>query len=152
MTPRQIELVRSSFAQVGILTNQPAAIFLDQLFAAEPALRREFLGCHWLEGDRLMRMLSSTVFLLDRPGELQTALQLLGARTLERGSARRRCLAFSAALIGTLEICLQSAFTPALREAWLAFCGFAEGSLVGHVKVVPVAEATRNPRALLETT
>jgi nitric oxide dioxygenase len=132
MTPRQIELVRSSYAQVSILANQPAAIFLDHLFAADPAVRSEFLDSHWLEGERLMRMLSSTVFLLDRPAELQSALELLGARLLDDRTARRRCRAFSSALILTLEGCLQSTFTPELREAWLALCLFASCCLMRH--------------------
>lgn len=125
MTPRQIDLVRSSYAQAIILAHQPAVIFLDHLLAAEPELRCEFLDHHWLEGERLMRLLASTVFLLDRPRELQLAFEMLSARQPDRSGARGRQQAFSAALIQTLEACLQSSFTPDIREAWQALCSLA---------------------------
>lgn len=125
MTPRQIDLVRSSYAQATILANQPALIFLDHLFAAEPSLRCEFLDRPRLDGERLMRALASTVFLLDRPRELQMAFELLGSRLPDRSGARRREQAFSAALMQTLQACLQSSFTPDVREAWQALCSLA---------------------------
>ena len=141
MTPKQIDLVRASYAQVSILANQPAAIFLDHLFAAEPALRWEFLDNYWLEGERLMRMLTSTIFLLDRPGELQSALELLGARLLDGRSAGRRQQAFCTALMRTLEGCLQSSFTSDVRDAWLALCTFAGRCLTQQVPAQAVEAA-----------
>ena len=39
MTPQQIAAVRTSFAQVGPIADQAAALFYDHLFAADPSLR-----------------------------------------------------------------------------------------------------------------
>lgn len=141
MTPRQIDLVRSSYAQATMLANQPAVIFLDHLFAADPALRCEFLDQSRLEGERLMRLLASTVFLLDRPRELQATFEVLGTRLPDRGTARRREQAFSAALIQTLEACLQSTFTPDVRDAWQALCSLAGQYLTRRVPELSLAAA-----------
>lgn len=141
MTPRQIDLVRSSYAQATMLANQPAVIFLDHLFAADPALRCEFLDQSRLEGERLMRLLAGTVFLLDRPRELQATFEVLGTRLPDRGTARRREQAFSAALIQTLEACLQSTFTPDVREAWQALCSLAGQYLTRRVPELSLAAA-----------
>jgi hemoglobin-like flavoprotein len=141
MTPRQIDLVRSSYAQATMLANQPAIIFLDHLFAADPALRCEFLDQSRLEGERLMRLLAGTVFLLDRPRELQATFEVLGTRLPDRGIARRREQAFSAALIQTLEACLQSTFTPDVREAWQALCSLAGQYLTRRVPELSLAAA-----------
>ena len=141
MTPRQIDLVRSSYAQATMLANQPAIIFLDHLFAADPALRCEFLDQSRLEAERLMRLLAGTVFLLDRPRELQATFEVLGTRLPDRGIARRREQAFSAALIQTLEACLQSTFTPDVREAWQALCSLAGQYLTRRVPELSLAAA-----------
>lgn len=141
MTPRQIDLVRSSYAQATMLANQPAVIFLDHLFAADPALRCEFLDQSRLEGERLMRLLAGTVFLLDRPRELQATFEVLGTRLPDRGTARRREQAFSAALIQTLEACLQSTFTPDVRDAWQALCSLAGQYLTRRVPELSLAAA-----------
>lgn len=141
MTPRQIDLVRSSYAQATMLANQPAIIFLDHLFAADPALRCEFLDQSRLEGERLMRLLAGTVFLLDRPRELQATFEVLGTRLPDRGIARRREQAFSAALIQTLEACLQSTFTPDVRDAWQALCSLAGQYLTRRVPELSLAAA-----------
>ena len=141
MTPRQIDLVRSSYAQATMLANQPAVIFLDHLFAADPALRCEFLDQSQLEGERLMRLLAGTVFLLDRPRELQATFEVLGNRLPDRGIARRREQAFSAALIQTLEACLQSTFTPDVRDAWQALCSLAGQYLTRRVPELSLAAA-----------
>lgn len=141
MTPRQIDLVRSSYAQATMLANQPAIIFLDHLFAADTALRCEFLDQSRLEGERLMRLLAGTVFLLDRPRELQATFEVLGTRLPDRGIARRREQAFSAALIQTLEACLQSTFTPDVRDAWQALCSLAGQYLTRRVPELSLAAA-----------
>lgn len=137
----QIDLVRSSYAQVCIVANQPAAIFLDHLFEADPALRCEFLGHPRWECERLMRMLHSTVFLLDRPGELWAALESLGARQTDGGCLEQRQQAFSAALIRTLEDCLQSSFTPDVLDAWRALCSLAGRGLARRVPELSLAAA-----------
>jgi hemoglobin-like flavoprotein len=124
-----------------MLANQPAVIFLDHLFAADPALRCEFLDQSRLEGERLMRLLAGTVFLLDRPRELQATFEVLGTRLPDRGIARRREQAFSAALIQTLEACLQSTFTPDVREAWQALCSLAGQYLTRRVPELSLAAA-----------
>ena len=141
MTPRQIDLVRSSCAQVSILAHQPAAIFLDHLFAADASLRGELLDDDRLAAERLMRMLNSMVYLLDRPGELQGAFEVLGARLGDPVSTRRRQQAFTAALMKTLETCLQSSFTPDVREAWQALSSLVGQCLAQRVPQLSLAAA-----------
>lgn len=138
MTPDQISLVRSSFALVQPIAPQAAALFYDNLFAADPQLRPLFQGSMEHQGERLMKMIGGAVGLLDRPDALLPVLRNLGARHVGYGVQDRHYGTVGAALLKTLGQGLGDAFTPPTRDAWAAMYGVVsrtmqEGALVPAV-------------------
>jgi len=123
MTPRQIELVRSSFAQVAPIADQAAALFYGQLFTLDPALRKLFHGDMKQQGAKLMQMIGAAVRGLHDLPKLVPVLRGLGARHGGYGVKPRDYDSVAQALMWTLEQGLQSAFTPEVRAAWEVFYG-----------------------------
>ncbi|MEO5794843.1 MAG: globin family protein [Rhodoferax sp.] len=123
MTPEQITLVRSSFALVRPIAPQAAALFYDNLFAADPQLRPLFHGDMEHQGERLMKMIGGAVELLDRPHALLPVLRNLGARHGGYGVQDRHYDTVGAALLKTLGQGLGEAFTAPTRDAWAAMYG-----------------------------
>jgi hemoglobin-like flavoprotein len=118
MTPQQIAAVRTSFDLVEPIADQAAALFYDNLFAADPSLRALFRGDIGEQGKRLLQMIGGAVRLLDHPQRLLPALHALGARHAGYGVRDAHYATVGAALLQTLEQGLGDAFTPAVREAW----------------------------------
>ena len=61
MSPKDIELVRSSFAKAAPITDQAAAMFYDRLFELDPSLKSLFQGDLVARGKRLMAMTATAV-------------------------------------------------------------------------------------------
>lgn len=120
MTPDQIAAVRTSFDLVAPIADQAAALFYDNLFAADPSLRPLFRGDMREQGTRLLQMIGAAVRLLDHPQRLLPALHALGARHTGYGVRDTHYATVGAALLQTLEQGLGDAFTPAVRDAWIA--------------------------------
>jgi hemoglobin-like flavoprotein len=120
MTPHQITLVRSSFAAVAPIAEQAAALFYDNLFAADPQLKPLFRTDIGHQGQRLMAMIGAAVGLLDHPGKLMPVLRQLGTRHAGYGVQPRHYDTVGAALLKTLGQGLGEAFTPEVRAAWAA--------------------------------
>ena len=120
MTPQQIAAVRASFALVEPIADQAAALFYDNLFAADPTLRALFRSDMREQGARLLQMIGAAVKLLDHPQRLLPALHALGARHAAYGVREPHYATVGAALLKTLEQGLGDAFTPAVRDAWTA--------------------------------
>lgn len=120
MTPRQIDLVRSSFAAVAPIADSAAALFYDNLFAADPQLRPLFRSDLGHQGQRLMTMIGAAVGLLDQPAQLLPVLRQLGSRHAGYGVQPRHYDTVGAALLKTLGQGLGEAFTPDVHAAWAA--------------------------------
>jgi hemoglobin-like flavoprotein len=118
MNRQQIDLVRNSFALVQPIAPQAAALFYDNLFAADPALRPLFRGNMEHQGERLMGMIGRAVDLLEQPEALLPVLRLLGARHAGYGVVESHYATVGGALLKTLGQGLGDAFTPEVREAW----------------------------------
>ena len=123
MNPQQIDLVRSSFALVQPIAPQAAALFYDNLFEADPALRPLFKGDMAQQGERLMSMIGAAVGMLDRPATLIPVLRKMGARHAGYGVKDAHYATVGAALLKTLEQGLGDAFTADAREAWTVLYG-----------------------------
>lgn len=143
MTPQQRPLVQQSFALVAPIATQAAAIFYDQLFARDPALRRLFRGDMAAQGERLMAMIGAAVQLLDQPTRLDATLRALGQRHVGYGVRPAHYDTVGAALLDTLAIGLGDHFTPEVRAAWAA--------LYAHVSRT-MQEATIQAEAMPATT
>jgi len=130
MTPQQTHLVRTSFALVEPIAAQAATMFYNNLFAADPPLRALFRGDIAAQGERLMTMIGAAVGLLDRPHALLPVLRSLGARHAGYGVRDTHYATVGTALIQTLEQGLGDAFTPDVRDAWIALYGVVSRTMI----------------------
>lgn len=143
MNDQQAHLVRTSFAQVQPIATQAAALFYDNLFAADPSLRALFRGDMAAQGERLMTMIGAAVDLLDKPAALMQVLRHLGARHAGYGVQDSHYATVGGALLRTLEQGLGDAFTPEVRSAWTALYGVISRTMMeaAHAAAHAPAEA-----------
>jgi hemoglobin-like flavoprotein len=120
MTPRQIALVRETFATVKPIADAAAALFYERLFALDPSLRALFKSDMREQGAKLMQMIGAAVAGLDAPEKLAPTLHGLGRRHRGYGVEDRHYATVGEALLWTLAQGLGPAFTDEAREAWLA--------------------------------
>ena len=120
MTPEQKRLVQNSFEQVAPISELAASLFYGRLFELDPQLRHLFKGDLQEQGRKLMQMLGVVVKGLDRLDELVGAAQALGRRHVAYGVKDQDYETVGAALLWTLAQGLGAAFTPEVKEAWIA--------------------------------
>lgn len=130
MTPDTVVLVQSSWNQVVPIAPQAAALFYDELFARDPALKPLFRGDMAQQGAKLVQMIGVAVSKLDEPAVLVPALQALGRRHRGYGVAPAHYDTVGAALLATLEKGLGSAFTAEVRAAWTTTYGVMAGVMI----------------------
>jgi len=118
MTPRQIELVQTSYAGVEGLGDKAGQLFYAQLFALDATLRTLFKGDIDDQARKLMQMITVAVRGLRDIDKLKPALVALGARHRGYGVLAAHYDTVAAALLATLAAGLGDAFTPELRQAW----------------------------------
>jgi hemoglobin-like flavoprotein len=123
MTPRQIELVQQSFAQVKPIADVAAVLFYDRLFTMDPALKPMFKGDMKRQGQMLMSMIGAAVAGLRNLETLAPVVRQLGARHTGYGVQPAHYATVGAALLWTLERGLGEAFTPQVRDAWATAYG-----------------------------
>ena len=71
ITPRQIALVRESFAKIVPIREAAAALFYSRLFASNPGTRPLFRGDIKSQGVKLMAAIGAVVNSLDRIDTMQ---------------------------------------------------------------------------------
>jgi hemoglobin-like flavoprotein len=146
MHPRQAQLIRESFAKIEPRAHIAALMFYQRLFALDPSLRPLFQRDIEQQGAKLMQALKYAVATLDSPRELQPVLESLGRRHVYYGVEERHYDTVGAALIGALEYLLGPAFTPEVRDAWLAIYTYMADTMkdaATRVQKVPgAADAT----------
>ena len=120
MTPVQIGHVRRSFALIEPIAPQAAALFYENLFTADPSLRKLFEGNMHQQGERLMTMIGAAVNLLDQPDNLIPVLRKLGARHVNYGVRDEHYTTVGGALLKTLGQGLGAAYTDDVHAAWVA--------------------------------
>lgn len=138
MTPDQIRLVQTSFAQLADDPDSVASAFYDRLFLLDPQLRVLFKGEMTAQRTKLMAMLAAGVRGLDRIDELLPTLHALGERHVGYRVRDSDYDSVGRALIDSLRSGLADAFTPELRTAWLA----AYSALSGAMKAGAAARLT----------
>jgi nitric oxide dioxygenase len=127
MTPRQIELVRSSFAQVEPIADVAATIFYGRLFTLDPALRALFPADLTAQRRNLMQTLAVVVRGLDRLDVIGPAVEALGERHAGYGVTTEDFETVGCALLDMLAEGLGAAFTAETRAAWTAAYGLLAG-------------------------
>jgi hemoglobin-like flavoprotein len=118
MTPHQIMLVRTTFAQVLPIAETAAALFYARLFQLDPSLRRLFTSDIEAQGRKLMEMIAEAVRALDELETLVPAVRALGRRHAGYGVQDEHYETVAVALLDALELGLGEAFTSEVREAW----------------------------------
>ncbi|HXF08909.1 MAG TPA: globin family protein [Candidatus Acidoferrales bacterium] len=118
MTPEEIKLVQSTWAQVVPIQEQAAELFYGRLFVLDPSLKTLFKGDMKAQGQKLMAMIGTVVSGLTQPDTILPAVQDLGRRHVGYGVQAPHYDTVGAALLWTLEQGLGSAFTPETRQAW----------------------------------
>ena len=120
MTPRQVALVRSSFAQA--FGTQPALgeRLYARLFAAQPELAELFRGDRARQAHALVEMLNTIIGCMDHHEHVVPLVFELGRRHCAYGVRSGHYEVFGEALLGTLQDGLGEAFGAEEREAWQA--------------------------------
>jgi hemoglobin-like flavoprotein len=132
MTPRQIELVRSSFAAVEPIADVAATIFYRRLFDLDPTVRELFAATDMAAQRRnLMQTLTVVVRALDRLDTIVPAVEALGRRHGGYGVRPEDFETVGAALLDTLEEGLGASFTTETRDAWAAAYGILASVMIG---------------------
>jgi len=123
MTPTQIGLIQSSWDKVVPVQEAAAEHFYAKLFELDASLRPLFSSDMKEQGKKLMTMLSVVVKNLTKLEALVPAVQDLGRRHAKYGVLDTHYDIVGAALLGTLESDLGSAFSSDVREAWATAYG-----------------------------
>lgn len=134
MTPEQIRLIRSSFAQVIPISAAVSDAFYDRLFAVAPSVRPMFRNDIKLQGEKLVMMLATVVADLDRPDRLVPAAEALARRHVGYGTREAHYAVVGDVLIWTLAQKLGARFTPDLRDAWGAAYGFLSDVMIAAAR------------------
>jgi len=135
MTPRQVELVQSSWASVEPIAEPAAEIFYSKLFALDPSLRPLFRGEMKEQGRKLMSMIAFAVRGLSRLDTLVPGVQALGRRHAGYGVRDKHYDTVATALLWTLNQGLGKAFTDEVREAWAEAYGVLATTMKDAAKV-----------------
>jgi hemoglobin-like flavoprotein len=121
LTPRQKELVQTTWEMVVPIADAAANLFYGRLFELDPALRPMFAKSDMAEQrKKLMTMLTMVVRGMDRLDQLVVGIQQLGKRHAGYGVTDAHYATVGAALLWTLEQGLGEAFTDEVKEAWTA--------------------------------
>lgn len=118
MTPRQIDLVRTTFGSLAPRAAEVASTFYARLFQRAPSLRPLFRGDLQAQGSKLMQALVLAVGSLEELDAIRPQLAELGRRHDAYGVRAEDYATVAGALMETLEAELRAAFTSEVRAAW----------------------------------
>jgi hemoglobin-like flavoprotein len=140
MTPRQHNLIRTSFAQVAPIADQAATIFYDRLFELDPSIRPMFVHTDMATQRRnLMQTITVVVKSIDRLETIVPAVEALGRRHVAYGVRPDHFATVGAALLDTLAQGLGEAFTTDVRDAWATAYDVLAEVMIGAMAVEAVA-------------
>jgi hemoglobin-like flavoprotein len=130
MTPKQIELVQTSFQKVVPVRMEVARLFYGRLFSLDPTLKRLFRSSLEEQGDKLTQTLARVVGSLHRIDQIIGAVRDLAVRHVDYGVEERHYDTVGEALLWTLEEGLGDAFTPEVRAAWTEAYTLLAGAMI----------------------
>jgi hemoglobin-like flavoprotein len=130
MTPQQILLVQTSFAQVAPIAAIAADLFYTRLFQTAPDVRGLFPDDLTEQKRKLMAMLGTAVGGLAHLDILMPAVQALGRRHAGYGVTVAHFAPVGSALLWTLDQVLGNDFTPEAEEAWTTVYGVLSGIMI----------------------
>ncbi|HZB41887.1 MAG TPA: globin family protein [Ilumatobacter sp.] len=132
ITPEQIVLVQSSFADVLPIADVAGMLFYERIFTLAPEARALFGDDIALQASRTMAAVKTAVDGLEDIEQVAPFLVRLGARHVRYGVVPAHFDLVGEAFLWTLEQGLGEAFTPEVNEAWVAAFGvIARAMLIG---------------------
>ena len=120
MTPEQVELIKRSFDAIWPIRRKLAGSFYSRFFELAPDAQRLFSNDLERQHLKLMDMIAAIVGALDKRELFQSLISHSGRQHAQFGVKSSHFVAFGDALIWSLEQQFGAAFTPELREAWVA--------------------------------
>jgi len=130
MTPQQIALVQTSFAEVVPRAAAAADLFYDRLFELAPEVRPMFAQDLSAQKKKLIDTLAYAVDSLSQPDKLGPELVALGERHADYGTKVEHFTPVGAAMLWALEQVLGEAFTPAVADAWETVYGELSNAMI----------------------
>ena len=118
MTPRQIQLVETSFQQIAANADEAADVFYERLFSVSPEVRPLFSPDLTEQKKKLMQTLEVAVTNLHNFQALRATIHEMGRRHAGYGVKVPHYALVGGALIWTLQKMLGPNFTPEMRAAW----------------------------------
>jgi methyl-accepting chemotaxis protein len=134
MQQETITLVQSSWSKVLPIAPQAAALFYQNLFAADPSLQALFKGNMEEQGKKLMQMIGAAVGKLNDLPALVPILQNLGQRHAGYGVQDAHYQTVGGALLKTREQGLGGDFTTEVRAAWTEVYGIIAATMIAASK------------------
>jgi len=120
VSPEQVALVQSTWNSVLPNAWQIADLFYDRLFIDDPKLRPLFPDEMREQKDKLLKMIGRVVSALRDANKVVPALQELGKRHVGYGVLPTDYTTVAGALLWALEQRLGPAWTPEVRDSWVA--------------------------------
>jgi hemoglobin-like flavoprotein len=121
MSPEQKNLVKTTWAMVVPIADMAAGLFYDRLFAIDTSTRPMFRATNMAEQrKKLMQALAFVINGLDRTEQLVPTIQSLGRNHVRYGVTDAHYDSVGSALLWTLEQGLKEAWTPPVKDAWVA--------------------------------
>lgn len=118
MTPEQVTLVKTTWAQVLPIKEKAAELFYGKLFEMDPTVKPMFTSDITEQGKKLMKAINTVVNSLDKLDTMVPMIQDMGRRHVGYGVKPEHYDTVGGALLWTLGAGLGPAFTPEVKEAW----------------------------------
>jgi hemoglobin-like flavoprotein len=134
MTPEQVQIIKTTFAEVLRIKEKVGLLFYDRLFTIAPETKPLFKGDMAEQSRKLMDTLALAIGMLRDMPSLVITLEALARRHVKYGVKDEHYDKVGAALLWTLEQGLGPAFTPRAREAWTALYGAVAKIMMDAVK------------------
>lgn len=136
MTPQQVGLVKKSFDAIWPVHRKLAGLFYQRFFELAPEAQRLFSNDMERQHLKLMDMIAAIVGALDKRELFQSIISHSGHQHAKFGVQPSHFVAFGDALIWSLEQQFGTAFTPELKQAWIALYDVVQREMVRAAKHV----------------
>ena len=123
MTPEQVTIIKSNFAQVIGQKEAVGLMFYERLFTIAPEVKPLFRGDLKAQSRKLMDTLALAIGMLRDMPTLMTTLEGLAKRHVAYGVKDEHYAKVGEALLWTLEKGLGTTFTADAKSAWTALYG-----------------------------
>jgi hemoglobin-like flavoprotein len=120
LSDHQKSLIRDSFNRVEPAADLIARLFYLKSIDFDPSVRDVMKAPTRAQRKKFMAAMKLAVISLDRLGELEPIIKLLGVRQRQEGVKSRHYTAFRRAWLWTLEQSLEQRFTRDAGQAWTA--------------------------------